>query len=316
MSDSKEHSSDKKEHFREVNLLGRSKGIHFLLKCIAPIARLMPKTVTRVRLRVKMPVWLKINHPTELYGWMMREYFRDMHDPGKRDTMARLTDKLAVRDFIRERIGEKYLTKLYGSWDRPEDVDFDSLPADCVVKTTNGCATNIILRKGKPRDKEAIRAKLRQWMSYPFGDIFGQPHYSYIKPRIMAEEFLVQDAGSDILPYDYKFYCVNGKPYAVLVCTGRSSKQHGTVNYVFTPDWTPIPDGAPIPPPAGTTFPKPENYDEMLRVASELCKDFKCVRVDLYSIGPRIVFGEMTFTPGTPEHLSERLRVEAVRDLI
>lgn len=295
---------------REENLINRSRGVHMLLKGLAPVMGLMPKRLYCFRYYHKSGKKLNLKHPDELQGWIMANYYRDLKDPQKRETLARLTDKLAVREFVKERVGDKYLTKLYGRWRKVKDVDIDALPGDCVIKTNNGCGTNFILRSRQPRDKKAIREKLSDWMSYPFGKLSGQPHYNYIIPEILAEEYLVQAPGDDSLPYDYKFYCFNGVPQFLVVFTGRSFSSHKTNNYVFTPDWEWIPDGARVTPEGMVD--KPVNYGEMLEVVRKLAAGFEFVRVDLYSVGRRIVFGEMTFTPDVYMPLSDALLSRSV----
>lgn len=296
---------------REVNLINRSKGVHFVLKCIAPFLGLMPKTLYKFRYWVKSGKKLNIKNPTELQGWIIADYYKTIRNRQMLDELARLTDKLAVRDFAKERIGEKYLTGLIGSWEKVSDVDFSILPPDCVVKTNNGCGTNMILRADKPRDEKALRATLKDWMSYPYGKLSAMPHYTAIKPMILAEEYLIQNPETDELPYDYKFFCFNGRPEFVLFYSGRRPNSHKTFNMVYDRRWQPVADS--VRRPGRDEMPRPEVYDEMLEVAAKLSAGFRFVRVDLYAIGKRIVFGEMTFTPDVYINFTDRFLADSLK---
>lgn len=273
-----------------------------MLRLPGAVASLFPKTIMRLRCYKQNRRWPHFKNPRDL-----RDLFLGQALCATKEEQARfalLADKFAVREFVKERVGEKYLTKLYGSWTRAEDVDFDTLPIPCVLKTNNACETNIILQSRKDVDSESMRRRLKAWLNYSYGQLTGQPHYSKIKPVIFAEEYLEQEAGSTELPYDYKFFCFDGKPEFILFYSGRRLNDHFTKNQVYTTSWEPIPGVLNTPP--AEELPRPSNLDEMLRVASELSKGIKAVRVDLYSINGRVVFGEMTFTPDVVYNFTQK----------
>ena len=132
-------------------------------------------------------------------------------------------------------------------------------------------------------------------MKFPYGDLTGQIHYSMIKPLILAENYLKQSIESDILPYDYKFFCYKGQPKYVLYYEGRSLNGHVTPNMLFDMTWNPIPQA--VIRPLDREIPKPSSFAEMIECVKKLCVGFDFVRVDFYEINNRPVFGEMTFTP-------------------
>lgn len=270
--------------------------IQLVLRGLAPIFRLMPKTILNLRMYRKSGQWIDWSNPRNLQEFALTSYFKAATNEAKFKTYVDLADKVCVRDFVMKRTGdETLLTKLYGVWKRPEDIDFDKLPMPCVIKTNNGCTTNIIVRTREELKPMEIRCKLSQWLKYPYGELSGQPHYSRIKPMIFAEEFLEQNPGTDDLPYDYKFFCYDGEPHFILFYSGRTMNSHVTQDHVYDTSWQLVP-GVVRNPKCGI-MPKPAQFEKMIDVARKLSKGYDFVRVDLYSIGDRVVFGEMTFTP-------------------
>lgn len=279
-----------------MNLINKSYPIHLLLKSVAPIFGLMPKSIMNFRYYLKTGKFINWHRPENVQEFVLNNIYRDIKDKSLLNLYSNVTDKVRARDFVKDRIGEKYLTKLYGIWERPEDINFDSLPTPCVIKTNNGCSTNIIIRERKDLDSDKIVSKLKKWLKYPYGKLSGQPHYTNIKPLILAEEYLEQTPGMSDLPYDYKFFCFNGNPHFILFYSDRKINGHDSKNLVFDTQWNIIDNVANFPV-LNKNVPKPECLDEMLKVAKELSKGFRFVRVDLYAIGKRVVFGEMTLTP-------------------
>lgn len=203
---------------------------------------------------------------------------------------TQLTDKLLVRSWVKERIGEKYLVKLLGVWDRFEDIDFDQLPQKFVLKATHGCEMNIIVKDKNNFDREDAKKKFDIWLNtnYAFKNGF-ELQYLHIKPRIIAEEYMENDGG-DL--YDYKFWCFDNKVHFVMFL---SERQSGLKMNFFDLNWNPLSFG--YYPPSSKPIPKPDNLDEMISISQKLCEGFSHVRVDLYRLNDgTIKFGEMTFT--------------------
>jgi len=205
-----------------------------------------------------------------------------------------LTDKYAVREWVEGKIGKDYLIPLIGVWDSFDNIDFDLLPKQFVLKTNHGTGTNLIVK-----DKYKInmrRAKRmfddRMKTDYAFTNSL-QLHYRDIKRKIIAEKYLETNLGE---LQDYKFLCFDGKPCFCWVDLGRYSKHTRTVfdmNWKLQP-WTQASYGI-----ANYDIPMPKNFDMMIDIANILSKGFSHVRVDLYNIDGKIYFGEMTFTNGS-----------------
>lgn len=203
-----------------------------------------------------------------------------------------LSDKYAVREWVANKIGQEYLIPLLGVWDNAYKIDFRKLPKQFVLKLNNGAGTNIIVKDKTKLNKMAAKFRLTKWMHHKFafaGDI--QPHYSQIKSKIIAEEFIEDEAG-DLS--DYKFLCFDGKPYYVWEDIGRFGKHYRNIydmEWISQP-WT-INASIPKTP---YNVDKPQNFEEMKKIAGILSEGFSHVRVDLYNVDGKIYFGEMTFT--------------------
>lgn len=209
---------------------------------------------------------------------------------------TRLADKYLVRKYVKEKIGEQYLTKLYGVWNIVEDIDFKILPNRFIFKTNHGAGTVLPVLSKNNVDKQEIRKKLKAWLKLKYGYKTIEPHYLRIKPLIIAEELLENDAEFSSSLVDYKIYCMDGVPELILVCADRQIGRHCHFSY-FDTNWNPLPDilntglkGTHI------DYPRPDCLQELLICASKLSKGFPQVRVDFYIVKGKPIFGEMTFT--------------------
>lgn len=204
---------------------------------------------------------------------------------------TQLSDKYLVREWVKGKIGDKYLTKLYGVWDNFDDIDFDSLPDKFVLKANHGCAFNFIVPDKSEMDRSDARYKFASWLKFNYAFRGLEPQYCNIKPLIIAEEYLEND-GKDL--YDYKIWCFDGKPTYIQFIRERN---HGGIKMAFfDTEWNKMPFVYNYPR-IESDVEKPENLDEMLDIAKTLCEGFCYVCVDLYHLNDNsIKFGEMTFT--------------------
>lgn len=240
-------------------------------------------------------VALNIDNPKTLYDKIAYMAFRT-------DTSewTRLADKVQVREYVTECGYGGYLPELYGTWERAEDVDFDKLPNAFVIKTNNASATNILVRDKSKIDEDVVRKQLEKWLKIDYGYHTCQPHYSRIKPLILAEEFLGLENEKMSLN-DYKFYCVNGKPLYVIVYTDRVANSHEMKRTIYDIDWQMHQEFLGRYAVPGPSIEKPKSFELMKEMASVLSSKFPFVRIDFYEIKGKPVFGEMTFTPGMQE---------------
>lgn len=225
--------------------------------------------------------WLQLNTDTSLWSFC--------------------ADKYMVRTYLKERGMGGYLNDLYGVWDNVHDIDFDGLPEEFVLKTTNGCAQSIVVNKKEvcPEWEEMVVKQLNSWLRHPFGVSGGELHYLNIQPRIIAERMLHPAKNEDSL-IDYKIWCFSGEPFCVFVTYGRSKS--GFNFALFDLDWNLMSQyvqsfgHAKYEPDCKVN--RPICFEEMITVAKNLSKGFPEVRIDFYQINNRPVFGEMTFSTG------------------
>ena len=205
-------------------------------------------------------------------------------------------DKFAVKDYVTKTIGEQYIVKTIGQWDKPEDIDFDALPDQFALKVNWSSGYNIIVKDKSKLDIPDTLRKLRLWMK-PDRNAYFQFFnwgFKHVKPVIYAEEYLEQVDGQ---VYDYKFFMFGGEMKMMFIATDRTGVNQLTHDF-FDRDFNPLPftyggirHADPLPP-------KPRNYEKMIELAEKLAKPFPFVRVDFYEMGDRISLGEMTFYPG------------------
>lgn len=212
------------------------------------------------------------------------------HDP----LMTKCADKYHVRSYIKEKIKEDStleLTKIYGVWDNPEEISFDSLPNQFVLKSNHASGQVIIVKDKKQLNQQEAVSKMKQWLQENYYYITGEWVYKDIKPVIICEELLDDDIK------DYKFYCFNGEPKFLYISEGMAkSHEQARMNFVNL-DW----EKAPFQRKDYAQFEKlpskPENLENMIQVAQNLAQPFPFVHVDLYSIKGKTIFSELTFYP-------------------
>ena len=210
---------------------------------------------------------------------------------------TKLADKFLVRDWVKEKIGEKYLIPLLGVYDKFEDIDFSKLPDKFVIKCNHGCAYNIIVKDKSKLDLDDVKAKLDKWMSENFAFKWGfELQYRDIKPKIIIEKYIEnKHSGGDL--YDYKFWCFNGKVEYIQFLSERNID--GLKSAFYDRKWRKqnFTTSATLD---NKTIEKPDNLEEMIKLVETLSKEFNYVRTDLYRLDDgTIYFGEMTFTPAS-----------------
>ena len=201
-------------------------------------------------------------------------------------------DKYAVRDHIKNTIGEEYLIPLLNTWDKPEDIEFDKLPNQFVLKVNWGSGQNIIVRDKEKLDIEAAKRQLSEWMKphrnhYYYSFEMG---YKYIKPRIICEEYF--GALENNLTV-YHLCCTEHEPFMFQVIFDAKTPEESLLYYDAS--WNKFPFKRSYPEKQGVVE-KPKSIDDMLRIAKILAKDFPSfVRVDFFEVDGRTYFSEITF---------------------
>ena len=202
------------------------------------------------------------------------------------------SDKILVRDYVRERVGEKYLVKLYQVHNHFFQIDFDSLPDSFVIKTNHDSGSVILVRDKSTFDQKAAEVRIESAIRKPYGWLNGEWAYAYIEPKVFVEEYIGHNNLSH--PPDYKFYVIEGR---VKFCHFIYDRGFDPKEQIIDSDGNDL--STPLYPTfkLGSKFEKPNNWTEMIQVAESIGRDFKCVRVDLYTVKNQIYAGEMTFWP-------------------
>lgn len=241
---------------------------------------------TSKRLRLKDPKTFN-----EKLQWLKLYY--------RKPIMTKCVDKYEVRAFIMEKIGAEYLIPLVGGpWKRFDEIDFDKLPEQFVLKCTHDSGGLVICRDKSKLDIQKTRQKIEKCLRHNY--FWGGREWPYkdIKPHIIAEKYMEDHAETSDSSglVDYKFYCFNGQPQFLYISKGLENHASAHISFL-TLEWEFAPfrrdDYAPF-----ETLPKrPDNFTEMLQLCKVLASDFPFVRVDLYEIDGKVYFSELTFSP-------------------
>lgn len=202
-----------------------------------------------------------------------------------------MVDKVEAKKWVEDRIGAQYIIPTLGVWERAEDIDFDSLPNQFVLKTNHDSGAVIICKDKSKLDIPAARKKLAKSLKFDYYKAGREWPYKNVKRRIFAEE-LIQTTLDDIP--DYKIFCFDGQPKFLFVATERQKEGVDVKFDFFDTSFNHLPfkqrhENASITPA------KPKNFEKMVDIAAELSKGYKHIRVDLYNIEGEILFGELTF---------------------
>lgn len=209
---------------------------------------------------------------------------------------TQLVDKYQVRAYIAEKIGEEYLIPLLGVWDDPDEIDFDALPDQFVLKCNHNSGTGMCICRDKSKlDIEKVKAELRKGLAENFFLKAREWPYKDVPRKIVCEQYMSDQYGADGLT-DYKFFCFDGYVESVMLCVDRHLDD--VKFYFFGQDWKIRKyNKRSAETPDDFTLPKPTHMDEMFAIASSLSEGISFVRVDLYESNGRIYFGEMTLYP-------------------
>ena len=243
----------------------------------------------KLQYKIKLGRSLNLDNPAR-FSEKLQWYKINYRNP----VMHQCVDKYKVREYVKEKGLESILVPLYAHYDSIEEVEWDKLPDQFVVKTQNGGGgLNVVVCPDKSKLNIAkINQKLqckRKKSNY------GGREWAYYgsEPGIVVEELLVNREKPEAGVNDYKIFCYAGKPKFIIVDVDRyiSHKRN-----FYDTEWNNLHVTSDCPA-SDRAIEKPENLEEMLRVASKLSEDFPYVRVDLYSVDGKVYFGELTFYP-------------------
>ena len=211
----------------------------------------------------------------------------------RQDSYTKMLDKYEAKEYVKNIIGEEYIITTIGIYDKFENIDFEKLPQQFVMKCTHDSGGLVICKdKSKLNLKEAKR-KINQCLKVNYFNCWKEWPYKNVKPRIIIEKYMTNDDSDGI--NDYKFFCFNGKVKLLFIATDRVNENEETKFDFYDENFNhlPIKNGHPnaLVPPS-----KPLNFEKMKELAEILSKDIPHLRVDFYEINGKIYFGELTFS--------------------
>jgi hypothetical protein len=258
------------------------------LKILKALRMIPDKPMIRLQYKIKTGNSLNLSDPkryTEKIQWYKLNY--------RTKAMTVCSDKYTVRKYLEDRGYGNILNPLYAVYDNPDDIDFEALPNQFALKCSVGSGLNYFVSDKKHENYSQLRSMMHEWFqddSYAYGREWC---YKDCKARILVERLIPRNDKND-LP-DYKFFCFHGKVFCLYTMIDYTDNHENGKLGFFDRDFNQMPyfrlDFKPITEPVH----KPDCFDEMVRIAEDLAKDFPHVRVDFYDVNGTVVFGELTF---------------------
>lgn len=215
----------------------------------------------------------------------------------RRPDYTMMADKFAVRPYIAGKIGEEHLVPLLGVWDTPDDIDFDALPDQFVLKCNHNSGLGLCICKDKSKlDISRVKTELRKGLEEDYSAVSREWQYRDIPRKIMCEKYMKDEKQTETTGIiNYKVSCFNGIPKYIYVSRNVEGKKNDRLS-LLTPEWenAPFSHGRYLP--FDEIPPKPVNYEKMLEYSKILSRDIPYVRVDFYEIDSQLYFSELTFT--------------------
>lgn len=275
---------------RKIKTFWNTPGIIMKKIISSPVGRFLPdKFVLKIRykmifkksLNLKNPItfneklqWLKLYNRNPLYKIMV--------------------DKYDVKEYVANLIGNKYIIKTFAVWDEFDDINFNLLPNQFVLKCTHDSGSIIICHDKNKFDIQKAKIKLTKSLKSDYYYKGREWPYKGIKRRIIAEELLIDESGNELR--DYKILCFNGMPKLIEFHMGRYNNQHSQEFYDINWNKTTISQCRIKNDKNNDDIaPRPSTLNEMLQLSSVLSKDIPHVRIDWYSVYGKLYFGEITF---------------------
>lgn len=242
-----------------------------------------------IRFRLLVGYWPNLRNPRSFNEKLQWLKLNDKHPE-----YTRMVDKVTAKEYVAEIIGKKYIIPTLAVWNSISEINWDELPNQFVIKSTNDSGGVVVCRDKSNLDINNAVAKLRNLGGREYSKLNKEYPYRNVQHRFIAEEYMEDESGYELK--DYKIFCSYGKPLFLYVVTGR---QQGDTRYDFYDiEFNHLPVYT-IHPNADVWPAKPRNLEEMLDVAAKLSENIPHVRVDLYNVNGKIYFGELTFFHGS-----------------
>ena len=249
---------------------------------------------------VRMKKELNLNNP-QTFNEKLQWLKINNRDP----KYTTLVDKYRVKEYVAEVIGSEYVIPTLGVWEKFEDIDFEALPQEFVLKCTHDSGGLVICTDKNKLDLKRAKKKITAALKRNYYFVGREWPYKDVHPRIIAEKYMKSadertrnvDTQEKEELKDYKLMCFNGEVKCLFVCSERYSEEGLRVTF-FDTEWNQLPFERHYKK-SEKEIGKPNNLEKMIELAERLSKDMPFVRVDFYEIDDKIYFGELTFFPGS-----------------
>lgn len=240
------------------------------------------------RYRIAFGKELNLEHPqtfSEKIQWLK------LYD--RKDIYTSMVDKYEAKSYVADRIGEEYIIPTLGVYNSFDEIDFDKLPDQFVLKCTHDSGGLVICRDKQHFDYQSAKRMIELCLKRNFYWVGREWPYKNVKPRIIAETYMEDESTHELR--DYKFFAFNGEVKALFIASDRTSKTEETKFDFFDTEFNHLPftNGHPN---AAVMPKKPDNFEEMKELASVLSKGIPHLRVDFYEVNGKTYFGELTFS--------------------
>ena len=251
-------------------------------------------SVIRIMFRQKVGYWPNLKHPKTFCEKIQVLKLKSRQHP----EFTKMVDKVDAKAFVASIIGEEYIIPTIGVWNNFDDIDFETLPDNYILKCAHDSSKRVAIRDHTHVDVPSLKKRMEHYQKQNFYSKNREYPYKNVPRRIIAEKFLVN--GNDHELTDYKFFCFNGHAEYVQIISDRTTDE--TIDF-YDRNWNhqEFIGLNPQTHHALALHPRPVNYVEMFEIADKLSKaiNFPFVRIDLYNVNGKIYFGEITFFPAS-----------------
>lgn len=239
------------------------------------------------RFKNRVGYWPHLNHPRTFNEKLQWLKLNDRHAE-----YTQMVDKIDAKKYVASIIGDKYIIPTLGVWNSVDEIEWDKLPNQFVIKVSSDSGGIVVCKDKQTLDIERAKEKLSNGWGKNYYVHNKEYPYRDLTPRIIAEEYKEDESGYELR--DYKIFCFNGEPKILFVASDRQNAGEDTKFDFFDLNWNHLPftNGHPN---SKEHIAKPKNFEEMLEIAKKLSVGIPQVRIDLYNCNGQIYFGEITF---------------------
>ncbi len=216
-----------------------------------------------------------------------------LFDYSNNPLVIQCADKYRVREYLERQGCGQILNELYGVYRNADEIPWDTLPEQFVIKLNTASGYNFICRDKASLNIDDAKKKIRGWFRAQHGEQFSELHYTKIKPLLVCERYI--PTLDTVFPIDYKIFCFHGKALFTMLFLERDT---GLKRIAVDKNYNIIPGLLDKKYEADHLPERPPLFSEMIGYAEKLSQPFPFVRMDFYSDNGKVLFGEMTFTPG------------------